>query len=610
MAKTKVAMKRMLNSDKKSLRKHLFRNAPQVYNILHSSTNTMDARMRLSTYLNNMENQFFNLFSDQTDETVNLAQRNVAKESIRVLRNVIRVENERHAGFSALEALFQIAKNQPGALEKVSEGFLCEFIFLFMGLRGQSFKRLAVDHSFRDLEGREAALVRSKQLNHYSSEMNRYFERYKKGTNPKLVRRAKDLQKSILAHYKIGKDEWQDFRWHLAHVIKTREEIERFVKLEKDEIRGLDLAEKYEIDVHITPYYLSLFNKRGRCDEDRAIRAQVIPSEHYCTEVHRNRTRGSDLDFMGEKSTSPCDCITRRYPQILILKPFDACPQICVYCQRNWEIKDVDDACVSTSKVDDAIEFISKKTNVTEVLLTGGDPFTLGTEELDSIIGKVCEVSHVERIRIGTRMLVTLPSRIDDALCTMLAKYHDLGTREICIVTHFEHPTEVTPDVVQACKRIRQLGISIYNQQVFTYFNSRKFETCQLRKTLKLCGIDPYYNFNTKGKEETRDFRVPIARIEQEMKEEARLLPGLTRTDEPVFNVPKLGKSHLRAWQDHEPVMIDAEGHRIFRFYPWESNLVDMGSYFYRDVSIYDYLQRLVEDGEDVEEYGSIWFYF
>lgn len=116
--------------------------------------------------------------------------------------------------------------------------------------------------------------------------------------------------------------------------------------------------------------------------------------------------------------------------------------------------------------------------------------------------------------------------------------------------------------------------------------------------------------FNTKGKEETSDFRVPIARLLQESKEEARLLPGIMRTDEPVFNVPRIGKSHLRAWQDHEPIMILADGRRVYRFLPWDSRLIASDDYLYTDVSIYDYLKRLYHDGEDVDQYRSIWYYF
>jgi lysine 2,3-aminomutase len=61
-------------------------------------------------------------------------------------------------------------------------------------------------------------------------------------------------------------------------------------------------------------------------------------------------------------------------------------------------------------------------------------------------------------------------------------------------------------------QKTRKLGINIYNQQVSIYYNSRKFETAFLRKTIKVCGIDPYYTFNCQDKDETVYFRVPIAR--------------------------------------------------------------------------------------------------
>jgi len=113
-----------------------------------------------------------------------------------------------------------------------------------------------------------------------------------------------------------------------------------------------------------------------------------------------------------------------------------------------------------------------------------------------------------------------------------------------------------------------------------------------------------------KGKSEMEEYAVPIARILQEQKEEARLLPGIFRTDEPVFNVPFLGKDHLRAWQNHEIIGIQPDGRRTYRFLPWEKNIVQVKPYIYDDVSISGYLDRLAERGEDPEDYSSIWYYY
>jgi lysine 2,3-aminomutase len=336
----------------------------------------------------------------------------------------------------------------------------------------------------------------------------------------------------------------------------------------------------------------------------------VLPSLYYCQKVLENRTVGTDMDFMGERSTSPIEGITRRYPHIVILKPVDICPQICVYCQRNWELKPMKESKSSRKTVSRAIEWIGNNEHISEVLITGGDPFILNDEYLKEIIHEVAAIRHVERIRIGTRVPVTMPMRITPALVSILKKHHKPGRRDICIVTHFEHPSEITREAIEAISRIRNAGMSIYNQQVFTYFNSARFETSALRRQLKLAGVDPYYTFNTKGKDETEDFRVPIARIQQERKEEARFLPGLIRTDEPVFNVPRLGKSHLRSWQDHELIMILPDGQRVYRFYPWESKVTLVDDYIYNDVPIYNYLLHLKKDDEDLNEYKSIWYYF
>ena len=82
------------------------------------------------------------------------------------------------------------------------------------------------------------------------------------------------------------------------------------------------------------------------------------------------------------------------------------------------------------------------------------------------------------------------------------------------------------------------------------------------------------------------------------------------RTDEPVFNVPFLGKNHLRAWQDHELIAIQPNGSRVYSFHPWEKNIDQIKPYLYTDIPIKGYLDQLRDRGEDPEEYNSIWYYY
>jgi lysine 2,3-aminomutase len=213
-------------------------------------------------------------------------------------------------------------------------------------------------------------------------------------------------------------------------------------------------------------------------------------------------------------------------------------------------------------------------------------------------------------VRFGSRLPVVLPMRFTDHMIEMLGEFNDPSQRELCLVTHFEHVYEITPESMERVHRVRRNGLSVYNQQVFTMENSRRFETVALRLLLKQIGIDPYYTFNTKGKEETEWYRVPIARILQERKEESRMIPGLARTDVPVFNIPALGKNNLTNWQNHDLIMISPRGERIYEFHPWEKNIVAAPTYVYRDVPILSYLERLEGRSEDPAEYSSIWYYF
>jgi lysine 2,3-aminomutase len=603
-------MKQFIKMNKNELLDYLWDENPDVKRLLKYSKVLHEARNNFFSYLNYYERSYFNVQSEHYNEDIPIVERNNAKECIRVLKNIIRTENDKITKHSAFEILFKLSFDDMSVLPKISEGFLCEFIFLLKGIKGKSEAYLCQSRPVEYENACAAAITRSKTLDDYSNMMLERFNRYKTGLDESLIIERRKMKAKILKYFKAGEKDWFDHRWQLKHVINDLKTLSALVSLSPDEIEGLKLADKYGIAFQITPYYLSLFNETGRCEDDNAIRAQVLHGKNYCKNIIKSKKNGVDMDYMGEKSTSPIDLITRRYAQIVILKPYDSCPQICTYCQRNWEITDLKSAKTTKDKLKKAIEWIAAHPAVVEILLTGGDPLTLNNESLDKIIAELAAIKHIVRIRIGTRTLVTMPQRIDDGFLDILKKYHKWGRREICIITHFQHPAEITPEVCAAVEKLKYAGVNIYNQQVFTYFNSKKYETCLLRKTLKLTGIDPYYTFNTKGKEETLDFRVPISRLEQERKEEARLLPGIVRTDEPVFNVPKIGKSHLRAWQDHEPVMIRPDGKRVYRFFPWESRFAVSDAYIYTDVSIYDYLKRLEADGEDIDDYKTIWYYF
>jgi lysine 2,3-aminomutase len=231
-------------------------------------------------------------------------------------------------------------------------------------------------------------------------------------------------------------------------------------------------------------------------------------------------------------------------------------------------------------------------------------------QRLEFILARLAELPQIERIRIGSRIPVVLPQRITPKLIRTIAQFHQPGQREVALVTHFEHPYEITPESMEAVQKFRRAGISVYNQTVYTIENSRRFELCALRRLLRLIGVDPYYSFNTKGKQETAQFRVPIARLPQEMREEARLFPGLVRTDEAVYNVPRLGKNYLRADINHTLLSVLPDGKRVYEFFPWERFIARTETFVDCDVPILAFLQEIERRGEKMEDYHTIWYYF
>ncbi|MBM3333039.1 KamA family radical SAM protein [Candidatus Sumerlaeota bacterium] len=539
---------------------------------------------------------------------------NLALEATQALLNIFSPRNEALAGQSAAELIWRSLRAVREGKRQVSEAFWQEIYHLFLAALAQTtiYKGLKPP-AFLSMTGRAAGRERSRELDRVGQQIEAWVNRYPTGLSGEAVDRRDENRARILRFFKAHMSDWQNWRWHLAHLIRDADTLGNLIRLTAAERKAIELARQRGLPFGVTPYYVSLMDRQPGRRRDHAVRAQVIPPKDYVERVSEIRaTCPQMLDFMAERDTSPMPLIVRRYPQIAIFKPFNTCAQICVYCQRNWEVRDAmsPGAMASRDDIQRALAWFRRHRALREVLVTGGDPLLMPDETIEWLLRELNRMEHIIRIRIGTRLPVVLPMRFTRRLLDIFAKYHHQEWCTIAITTHFEHPYEVTPDVRAALEGIRQIGISVYNQQVFTVENSRKFETVALRYALKEVWIDPYYNFNTKGKEETRSYRVPIARILQERKEEARLTPGTDRTDEPVFNLPRLGKNYLRAGQDHSVIAIRPNGSRVYEFLPWEKNLVPTPTYIYDDVPIWDYLQEMVRRGEKIEDYENIWYHF
>jgi lysine 2,3-aminomutase len=583
--------------------------SPQLLDIIESSDTVEKKKDDVRTWLSGILAETY-----KDNSNIRPLEYILVREAISIFQKIASDRSEKLAGYSLIGYLVSLLTDSDnGVLERPTAGFFAELEHLVKGIMGKTGIYDDKAPAFSKHKGRKAARMRSADLSRMARTSQKLINAYTSGLENDAVRRRSRNKARIINFFGITDLEWEKWKWHLKNSIWDADTLKRLIKLTDEEYEAVRRARDLKIPFAVTPYYLSLMDFDSGGHRDKAIRAQVIPSLHYVNKLAEYKhNQEHSMDFMLEYDTSPIEGVTRRYPHIVILKPVMTCPQICVYCQRNWEIEDVDSASAALpkSKLEAALDWIKNTPEINEVLITGGDPLMLSDRKLESIVSRVAANPNIIRIRIGTRTLVTMPQRITESLVRGLARFQIPGKREVVIITHFEHPYEITPQSMAAVQKFRRNGMEIYNQLVFTYYNSRKFEACFLRQQLRLIGVTPYYTFNTKGKEETREFRVPIARLMQEQKEEARLMPGTVRTDEIVFNVPGLGKNYLKASQHHDIVSITPDGRRVYEFHPWEKKLALANTYVYKDVSIYDYLKRLKSDGQDISAYRTIWYYY
>ena len=294
----------------------------------------------------------------------------------------------------------------------------------------------------------------------------------------------------------VSASDWNDWKWHFRNRITTVEELSRLISLTSEEQAQLKLVTaKYPLA--ITPHYLSLIDLDDPFDP---IRRQSIP----CMDELTMGTLGSE-DPLEEKRDSVVPGLVHRYPDRVLMLLTDICPMLCRHCTRKREWHH--GGWVRTDEeIDKMLDYIRHSKNVRDVIISGGDPLTLSTRRLESILSKIRQIEHVEIIRIGTRYPVVLPQRIDDELCNMLSKYGP-----IWLNTHFNHFNEITDESAKAVDRLVRAGVLVNNQTVLLRgINDSVDAQLKLCQTLLKIKVRPYYLFQCDEVQGTEHLRTPV----------------------------------------------------------------------------------------------------
>jgi lysine 2,3-aminomutase len=292
-------------------------------------------------------------------------------------------------------------------------------------------------------------------------------------------------------------EEWDDWRWQLKHRVTRAEQLKLILNLSQEEIEAIE-ASKGRLATAITPYFAKLMDRH---DSNCPIRRQAIPT---LNEFHLSPA--DLLDPCAEDENSPVPHLVHRYPDRVLLLVTDKCAVYCRYCTRRRMVGESEKT-ITAEELDQALAYIQSSKKIRDVLISGGDPLLLEDEVLDGILGKIYKIPHVEIIRIGTRVPVTLPQRITPSLTAILKKYHPLW-----MSIHFTHPKEITKEVRRACGLLSDAGIPLGSQTVLLRgINDRPVVMKRLMHELLKARVRPYYIYQCDLAMGTEHFRTPIA---------------------------------------------------------------------------------------------------
>ncbi|MBE0466936.1 MAG: lysine 2,3-aminomutase [Candidatus Desulforudis sp.] len=296
----------------------------------------------------------------------------------------------------------------------------------------------------------------------------------------------------------VSPGDWQDWRWQMRNRITSVAQLQSLIELTAEETAGLEECLR-RFRMAVTPYYASLMDRANRkCP----IRKQAVPD---VSELEENE--GDMQDPLHEDVDSPTPGVTHRYPDRVLFMVTDQCAMYCRHCTRR-RTAGTHDRPLPPTQIERALGYIAGNRQVRDVVVSGGDPLTLGNDRLEYILKRLRNINHVEIIRIGTRTPVVLPQRITEDLCRMLKKYHPLYLN-----THFNHPREITPEAAEACGRLADAGIALGNQSVLL----RGVNDCPhimhaLVKKLLRVRVRPYYLYQCDMSRGIGHFRTGVGR--------------------------------------------------------------------------------------------------
>jgi lysine 2,3-aminomutase len=311
-----------------------------------------------------------------------------------------------------------------------------------------------------------------------------------------MTRTLPSLDRSSSAPSSLS--DFDDWRWQLRNAVRSLPELEARIQLTAEERLGVSQALARGFPLAITPYYLELCDAH---DPTCPIRRQVVPH------VFETRADPGDLrDPLGEEAHEVAPELIQRYPDRALLLVTDRCAIYCRFCTRSRLVGNGGGA-RSLERIRPALDYLCVHPEVRDVIVSGGDALCMSTERLLGVVASLREIPSIETIRLATRVPVALPQRITDELLDSLSTYHPLW-----VMTHFNHPKELTARSRTACRKLADAGFPVMNQTVLLRgVNDDATVLSELFRGLVRERARPYYLLQADPVRGTAHLRTPLA---------------------------------------------------------------------------------------------------
>ena len=335
------------------------------------------------------------------------------------------------------------------------------------------------------------------------------------------------------------------------------EQLEYLNDTEKQELKSV--VENFSF--RSNDYYLSLINWD---DPGDPIRRVIIPHVDELEQWGR-------LDPSNEQTYSVLPGLEHKYNSTVLLLVSNVCDGICRYCFRKRIF--INSQSEYLRDIPAALQYIRQHPEVTNVLLTGGDPLILSTSKLENIIQELVNIEHVRIIRIGTKMTAFNPYRIikDSELLELINKY-SRGGKKIYVMTHFVHPRELTDVAIKAVNMLQRAGAILTNQMpLIRDVNTDPEILAELLAKLSFIGVVPYYIFQCRPALGNKAYTVPIEEGYEIIEQAKALVSGLAKRARFVMShstgkVEIVGKTEDYVYFKYHRAADDVESGRFLVF--------------------------------------------